>query len=303
MVERMKILTLYNPRAGHGKAGRLLPEVRSIANDLHLDLEVILTQHPRHTVEVLSAADLSAYDGVIGAGGDGSLFETINGLMKNPAGPSVPLAALPVGTGNSFSRDLGLKTGGVREALSAVASRRTRRVDVGKVTGPEATFYYLNILGLGFVSDVTVTAARLKLFGGLSYTLGVLHRLAGLRTHELRIKLDDLEFDREVIFVEVSNSRYTADYLMAPNARIDDGLLDVTVVRPVPRLRLLRLFPLVFSGEHVHLDEVETFQARCIRIESDGPLPLAPDGELEGTTPITIECQRQAVEMFARAGA
>ncbi|MCP4898123.1 MAG: diacylglycerol kinase family lipid kinase [bacterium] len=296
--DNVKLLVIYNSSAGHGKAAKQLSKVRSTASELDLDLEIVTTASPQHANEHLQSADLNRYDGVLAAGGDGSVFHVLNGLLTNPHGATVPLGVLPVGTGNSFSRDLGLGTGMIETSLQGVAQRRTRHVDIGRVTANGSIFHFLNVLGLGFVSEVTVTASRLKAFGGLSYTLGVLHRIIRLRTHDLHIELDGSALDGEVIFVEISNSRYTADYLIAPAALIDDGLFDVTIVRPMRRGRLLRLFPLVFSGEHVKLAEVETYQVRNIRITAEEEKPLAPDGELHGTTPVEIECLHQAIEMF-----
>ena len=85
---------------------------------------------------------------------------------------------------------------------------------------------------------------------------------------------------------------------MAPNAKIDDGLLDVTLVNKLTRRRLLKVFPTVFTGEHIHEPEVETFQTKKIRIETNVPKVLTPDGELMGTTPVEVECLEKDIEVF-----
>jgi diacylglycerol kinase (ATP) len=85
---------------------------------------------------------------------------------------------------------------------------------------------------------------------------------------------------------------------MAPRARIDDGLLDVTLLGRMSRRRLLKCFPLIFTGEHLKLPEVETFQARSIRITTETPKVLTPDGELEGSTPVEVECLKQEIEVL-----
>jgi diacylglycerol kinase (ATP) len=86
---------------------------------------------------------------------------------------------------------------------------------------------------------------------------------------------------------------------MAPDAQIDDGVLDVTLLGRISRRRLLRLFPTVFRGEHIQYPEVETFKARSIKVSSDQPKILSPDGELVGTTPAEITCLHQALDVFA----
>lgn len=295
----MKVLAIFNPQAGHGRAGRLRSDIHRSLERFGLDAEIRETTGPGHATEIVAAADLASWDGVLACGGDGTLFEVLNGCFANPAGPTIPIGVVPIGTGNAFSRDLDLATGELDRALERVAGGRTRRVDVGHCRAGDREFHFLNILGLGFVSDVTCTAARLKTLGNISYTLGVIYRTLFLGTTALRLRLDDVEIEREAIFVEISNSRYTADFLMAPEAEIDDGLLDVTLLGKTSRTRLLRLFPTVFTGEHVRYPEVETFRARHIEIVSAVPKQLTPDGEILGTTPAEIRCLPRAVSVFA----
>jgi diacylglycerol kinase (ATP) len=276
----------------------MLNEVQSVCRDLGLNVDTRLTERPGHATEIIEAEELTSFDGVVATGGDGTVFESVNGLFRNPAGPALPFGVLPMGTGNSFSLDLDLERGDVRGALELVANGATRKVDVGHCRTSDRELYYLNILGLGFVSDVTATAAKLKLLGNVSYTLGVIYRTAFLGTSRLELEIDGEVIERDATFLEISNSRYTADFLMAPNALIDDGLLDVTLLGKISRRRLLRLFPTVFRGEHVQYPEVETFTARRIKVTSDQPKILAPDGELVGTTPAEITCLHQVLDVF-----
>jgi YegS/Rv2252/BmrU family lipid kinase len=298
MMLPVKLLLVHNPSAGHGRAGRASTELEQVCSDLELDVDLRLTERPGHATEIIKAEDLSSYDGVVATGGDGTVFESVNGLFKNPSGPVVPFGVLPLGTGNSFSRDLGLERGQVRQALELVARGKTRKVGVGRCRTGDKDLYYLNILGLGFVSDVTETASKLKLLGNLSYTLGVLYRTAFLATSRLELEIDGDTIERDAIFLEISNSRYTADFLMAPEAEIDDGLLDITLLGKISRSRLLRLFPTVFRGEHTQYPEVETFQAKNISVVSDQPKILSPDGELVGTTPMEVTCLHRALDVF-----
>jgi diacylglycerol kinase (ATP) len=159
-------------------------------------------------------------------------------------------------------------------------------------------FHYLNILGAGFVTDVTAAASRLKILGSNAYTIGVVYTTAFLDTFNLRLEIDGEVVERPTTFVEISNSRYTADFLMAPEASIDDGLLDVTLLGRISRRRLLRLFPTVFRGEHIVYDEVETFRARKITLVNEHPKALSPDGELIGETPAEVNCLHRALEVF-----
>lgn len=294
----MKVLLIYNPHAAHRRAEKMLPEVEALFTQKGIDFDLRLTDYPEHAVDLVRDADFENYDGLVSGGGDGTLFEVINGYFKNPSKKRIPLGILPTGTGNAFARDLDLDVSHWEEAVEVISYNKPRKVDVGLFHTHGQDYYYLNILGLGFVADVGKTAIRLKVFGNIAYTFGVFYQMAFLKTHQLNIEIDGKVFERENIFVEISNTRYTANFLMAPDAKIDDGLLDVTLLGKLSRRRLLQCFPKIFTGEHVFLDEVETFQAKHISITTDIPKVLTPDGELVGITPVEVECLHQAVEVF-----
>jgi len=297
----LKVFVVYNPTAANGRAGSAIDRVCALFDARGVDAELLLTERPGHAVELVRGADLAAFDGIVAGGGDGTVFEVVNGYFLNDAGVKPPLGVLPVGTGNAFSKDLGLSTGWVERAIDLIAAGDHRPVDVGRFTTGTGTFHYLNILGLGFVSDVGETASRLKVVGNLSYTIAVLVRLISLSSYRMTIEIDGEILERESIFCEISNTRYTSNFLMAPSASIEDGLLDVTILGRASRSYLLRCFPKIFTGEHVHLEEVETFKARKIRIRTDDPKVLAPDGEIFGSTPVEVECLHRALDVFAPA--
>ena len=296
----LKLLLIYNPNAGHGRSGKIYHEVKEYFKTKDIKIDTKFTEHQKHGLDIVAKADFESYDGVVAAGGDGTLFEVINGYYRNKSKKRIPIGVLPMGTGNSFSIDLNLDKTKWKEGIDIISQNRPRKVDVGCFKTNEDEYYYLNILGLGFVADVGKTAIGLKSLGNISYTLGVIYQTLFLRSHHLKIELDGKKLERENIFVEISNSRYTANFLMAPKAKIDDGYLDITLLKKVTRRRLLSCFPKVITGEHVNLDEIETFQAKNIRIETDVPKNLTPDGELYGTTPVEVKCLHQAVEVFWR---
>ena len=294
----MKILLVFNPNAGHGHAGKMLSQVEKALNDHKIEFDLQLTRFPGHGVEIIRNADLNIYDGVVAAGGDGTLFEVINGYFQNPAEVRIPIGILPIGTGNAFARDLELDSSTWTEAIKIIASQKTRKVDVGKFHSNEQDYYFLNILGMGFVADVIKIAQKLKVFGNFSYTLGVLIRTIFLSADTLSIEIDGQNLERECTFVEISNTRYTSNFLMAPAAIIDDGLLDVTIANKLNRRRLLKCFPKIFTGEHVLMPEIESLKAKSIKIVSKKAKVLSPDGELFGTTPVEVECLKQKIEVY-----
>jgi len=238
---------------------------------------------------------------VVVLGGDGTLHEALNGIMEAAeAGHPLPrLAQVPLGTGNSFIKDLGIGT--FEEGLSALEGGRFRRVDLGLGRSSAGAFWFINLTGAGFVARVARRAAFFKIFGDLAYTIAVLLELPGLRTPRLDLLVDGVASSRDAVFIEVCNSRKTGgDMIMAPAALVDDGRLDVVVARRMTRRQLLALFPLIFSGRHVESPLVETFTCSRIEARFAKPEPVTPDGELIGDTPLSIEVLPGAIEVCCR---
>lgn len=297
----MKILLILNPKAGHNYGDKLKSQIIKIFEEKNIELDFRLTDQKRHGQKIIQNAKFEDYDGIVFGGGDGMAFETINGYFQNKSERRIPIGVLPIGTGNAYARDLDFEKDRWEEAVDAIANQKTRKIDVGKFTLKDSCYYYLNILGFGFVADVTKTAQNLKIFGGISYLLGVFYQTIFLHPFHLKIELDGKKIEQKNIFVEISNTRYTGvNFLMSPDAKIDDGLLDVVLLEKMPRRKLLKSLPTIFKGEHIFLDEVTYLQAKNIKIETDIPKVLTPDGELLGTTPIEVECLQQAVEVFCK---
>lgn len=301
---QVKLLMVFNPRAAFGRARRLLPLVRSRL-ERFADVDVLLTAGPGDAVRRVGDATLSAYDGLVAAGGDGTLFEVLNGLYRHQPGRRPPLGLLPLGTGNAFARDLGLEPGDWEKGIALIRAGGLRRVDVGRAQpargeGSWPAFHFLNIIGAGLPVDAMRAAEHIKFVGRHAYSLAALWRALQLRSYPLRVELDGEVIEQDALLVEVSNTRYTGThFLIAPAARLDDGLLDVTLVRRLSRTRLLRLFPTIYRGAHVQHGEVLTRQASSVVISGPPGLELAPDGEIAGHTPARISCLPGDLEIFA----
>jgi diacylglycerol kinase (ATP) len=295
----VKLLLVLNPHAAAGRAARLLEPIRS-ALGLFADVTIAQTTGRDDASHRVASADLGDYDGLVAAGGDGTLFEVLNGLYSRPEDSRRPLGVVPVGTGNAFARELGLMPGDWRRAIDIIASGHRKRVDVGHATADGDGFHFLNIIGAGLPVDAMLTARHLKVLGQSAYTLATLWQAMRLHSYPLQLTLDGEEMSQDSMFIEVSNTRYTGtSFLIAPEARFDDGLLDVTLVRRLSRPRLLRLFPSIYSGRHVEYEEVMTRQVREISINAPNGLALVPDGEYRGRTPVQIRCLPRDLEIFA----
>ena len=296
----MRLLVIFNPNAAYGRSHKKLAAIKARLIESGIQPEIKLTSHPGHGRELVAASDLGSFAGVVAAGGDGTLFEVLNGLYQHPKPNRIPLGVLPIGTGNAFARDLNLPPLDWSAAIDILQRGRIRLVDVGQVHAVDSTYYFLNVISMGFAVDANMTAKKLKFIGNTAYTVGTLWQVLKLKSYPLTINIDNEEFCQDNIFVTISNTRYTGThFLIAPGAVIDDGLLDVTLLQKLPRHRLLRLFPTIYNGGHVEQTEINVHKAANIDIQSPAGMLLGPDGEIQGRTPAQISCLHQDLAIFA----
>ena len=295
----MTIALIANPCAGGGKGSRIIPWVENNLRQNGIDYRIFITQHHGHAMEIASRLEPARYDGVVSVGGDGTNFHLLNGLLKTSSPKALPpMGIIPVGSGNSFALDLGIHS--TKDGLQALVRGRTRSVDVCRFNQADECWYFVNLAGFGFVTDVARTAHRLKRCGDFSYVLGVFYRLLGLRFHHMQLTLDGRRIEADNCFVEFCNSRYTGGrMLMAPAARIDDGWFDVVVVGPIRRLSLLTTFPKIFKGTHEQNPAVRIYRAKTADVLTDPPKALLPDGEIFGSTPTQVTIHPQMVRYYS----
>ena len=294
----MKLLLLVNPRAGKNKGRRVAEQACEIFRQRGIQTETCFSEFQGHILELARNRVGGNFDGVISVGGDGTLFETINGLAQADPALATSVGVIPVGTGNSFAKDLDIST--LETAVSRICKGETRKVDLGHFNCDTGSYYFINVLGFGFVADVAQKAAAYKRFGSLSYVIGLFSVIRSLSFYQLELTIDGKKHERENCLVEICNSTKTGgDMIIAPDARIDDGLLDVIVLNKITRTRLLRAFPKIFKGSHVALPEVDTFKAINISAVTSSPKTCTPDGEVLGQTPIEVTACPGKITLFA----
>ncbi|MDZ7269123.1 MAG: diacylglycerol kinase family lipid kinase [candidate division KSB1 bacterium] len=292
-----RILLAANPHAGLGRGRKVLARSLRILQQRGVAAEVLISECEGHLLRALPRRLLEGWDQIVALGGDGTLFQVINCCLQQP-GFDTPLALIPAGTGNSFARELA--GAALPAAWEGILSGEPTRIDVlhclPQTPAPDfpAGYYCLTALGLGFVSDVTRNALHFKRFGVLAYVLAVMKSLAKLTAAHLRLQLDGRLIEREGVFVIVCNSRFAGGLMkIAPGARLDDGLMEVLVLHKVNRRTLLRAFPSVFKGTHVHHPNLEIFSGRSLQIAAEPVQVLTPDGEVAGCTPVSVTIQPQ----------
>jgi len=295
----MNILVVYNPHAANGKARKLIPQITTYLEQAGLQAKFLETTSSGHAVELVKDSQLSEFDAVIASGGDGTLFEVLNGYQKNPSEKKPPLGLIPNGTGNAFMKELKLHQADWKKAIDIIAKQQPRKIDIGQFISEGKTYYFLNIVGMGFVSDVAESAIPYKWMGNAAYTAATFRNLVKLKSQKITIEIDGETLERQGVFVEVANSTYTGTtFLMAPKATLDDGLLDVVILKDISRLKMLKMFNSIYDGSHIHFDEVEYFQGKNIKVTEERPGRLIPDGEILGLTPVEFECLPGAIEFL-----
>lgn len=205
----MKILLLYNNYAANRRARVKYKAVLDLLRENNIIADVKITDYKYQSIDIIRDSNLADYDAVVGAGGDGTIFDVVNGLMQNPAETKIPFGVIPIGTGNAFSRDIGLPTDNWQKSIEVIKNFKTTKTDLGFVKARHESFYFANICGFGFVTDVSETAQHLKMFGNASYTLGVLYHIMFLNPFKLKMEFDGKVIERTNIFTEISNTRYT----------------------------------------------------------------------------------------------
>lgn len=229
---------------------------------------------------------------VIAVGGDGTVHEVANGLLLGGAGsPEPAFAVLACGSGNDFARQTGFS--GNPAALAAmIAAGRTRRIDAGLLQWPGGQEWFVNIASFGFTGAAARNAdVRSKRYGVVSYVWSAVRAIVTHQDYDVAIGVDGLAPARRRIGTAVvaNGQWFGAGMHVAPQAVLDDGVLDLLTVQGAGRLRLLGLLAGVFTGRHLRSPTVSVVPARTIHLEWQGDLPIEAEGELvRARSPLTV---------------
>jgi YegS/Rv2252/BmrU family lipid kinase len=288
------VCLIVNPSAGGGKAGRVLPEVLRALEGHGLRVRSEPTRDLDHARALARSAALAG-ETVVCLSGDGMVGAVADTLR---AVPNALLGVLPGGRGNDLARVLGIPGDPVR-ACAIVAAGFSRRLDLGEVGGRA----FVGIASVGFDSEANRIANEAPAWlGGLVYAYGALRALLAWRPARFEVELDPPgeRHSFTAYTVGACNSRtYGGGMRAAPDALLDDGLLDVVVLEGVSKARFLtRIFPKVFKGTHVQDPNVKVFRAREISVNADRPFTMYADGDPIGELPVRVRAVRGAVRVL-----
>lgn len=285
----MKPLVIVNPAAGAGRASRFWRRAAAACTAAGLELEVFMTRRRG------DAADRAAEAGdrlVISVGGDGTAHEVVNGLLRRARASPPSFGALLAGTGADLVRSVPSPRD-PDQVAGWLTAGRFRRLDAARVATPTGHRYFINAADVGIGAEVVRRAAAGPAFAGgtLNFLGAAVASLMVHRNAEVRLRLDEGAVRQlRIRTIAVANGSYLGGGMrMAPQARIDDGMLEVVIIGDIGRLRGIRSLPLLYRGTHNRLAEVEFATARRVEVEGEIPIGVEADGELVGTTPAIFE--------------
>ncbi len=283
---------LVNPTSGRG---RFAGSADAVAERLGADGVLVTTMVGADAAEsarLAAQAVADGYDDLVVMGGDGMVHLALQSLVNTPTS----LGVIATGTGNDVSRALGIPTRKPLESADVIVAGATRRIDVARV----GEVYYATVLAAGFDSLVNERANAMTWpTGQMRYNLATLAELRVFRPIGYDLELDGAPLRCSAMLVAVGNSpSYGGGLRMCHGARIDDGYLDVVIIKPISKLELIKVYPRLFRGTHVTHRAYEHHSVKSVRIAAEGVVAYA-DGERLGPLPVTVEVVPAAVTVFA----
>ena len=280
----MSVKIIVNPAARRGDGLRLARELKSLAGERG-DAVWVETQRAGHAVDLARQAAEEGCSVVAAVGGDGTVHEVANGLMRAAAEARPALGVVPIGSGNDFVVGAGLRADPQEALLSILSSRETRPLDLGRVRDNNGRDeYFVNVIGIGLDASVTYRARNMRWLRGFPMYLGALMRamIQDFHTPHVEIAFDDgRSVSGPAMMIAVSNgTREGGGFNITPRADIADGVLDFAMIGPVSRARLLRIIPDVMKGTHERHPEIRFDRVRRLGLRSRQPLAVHFDGDM-----------------------
>ena len=308
---RQKWFAIVNPVAGNGRGLDDFPHISNQLREAHILYEPVFTEHKFHATELTVTAVKEGYRKIIVVGGDGTLHEVVNGLfIQQEVAPSeVLLAVVAVGTGNDWMRTFGLSDRSA-DAVRAIAGELSFLQDVGVVSYEEAHYrqsrYFVNVAGAGFDAYVVRRLTHRRKKGRTSrwrQLRSTFHAFFRYKSTGVKVWVDDrLVYNNLLLSAAIGICKYNAGgYQQLPEAVADDGMLDLSLIRPVHFWHILFRLRYLFNGGIYRIRHILQARGSRIRIESSPEISVEVDGELLGETPLEFSVLPKAVRIVVGA--
>lgn len=298
---------IVNPNAGNGKGGKDLNRISDLLGKNDIKFNAKSTQRKGHATEFTRELIADGYRKIISIGGDGTLNEIINGIFTQDLCPAteILLSLIPVGTGNDWGRMFGIPL--IYEgAVQVIREGKHMLHDIGVISyyngEDKAKTYFLNIAGLGFEA-VVVRRTNKQKDKGMSnkaiYFYNLLSSLISYRNTPVDITIDGRTSKAKVFSINVGNGRYCGGGMrQTPDALPDDGLFDITVIKEMGKIEIIRNLQLLYDGTIMSHPKVDGYRSNNLKVTSESLLFVEADGESLGHTPVEFSIIPSAVNII-----
>jgi diacylglycerol kinase (ATP) len=305
-MSRDRILFIHNPTAGASGASamrsNISAQLESIRKTVGAKHEWIETGSGDEARDLTEDASRRGIERIVAVGGDGTVHEVINGLMRLPLHKRPTLGVLAIGSGNDFAFACGAPAD-IHASLDAILRGNSKPVDIGRVEDNRGhTEYFDNTLGIGFDAYVTIEAKKIrKLQGFARYFAATLKTIARHHTpFEVELLLDRHRLHERALMITLGNGpREGGGFMTTPQSRIDDGKFEVLLIKPISRPMMLALLPKVLRGSHLSSPSVFCKSINTMSLSSKGPLCIHMDGEILADPTTDIRDLRITLEAHA----
>lgn len=291
----MKHVFIINPAAGKGKSIELVPFIEECFKDRPEEFVVRITEYPGHATSITREYTAAGKCRIYSIGGDGTVNEIVNGI----AGTDSSLGVIPTGSGNDFIRSYEQRKINIRDIIVKTINGQERSIDLARVNDK----YFINISSIGFDANVVFNAEKFKkvpgITGSMAYLISIVYTIFLKKVCNIEIDIDGEKTQQNLILAAIANGRYYGGGVIpAPDAVIDDGLLDICLVRNLSRIKMLGLFPKYIKGQHGQIKQVSFKKGKKISIKSKEPLCLNIDGEIVEEKNINFEIMEKAISII-----
>lgn len=293
-------LLIINPFSGKKTGTKTAASIAQQLADKGIESTQFISRSVGELDAFIASLDFKHYHFVGIIGGDGTMHEFINAVLRYYPSVPLPIALFPCGTGNSFNFDIGCAT--ISATLDCIYNNTSSYIDLAEIDFNDQKLWSFNIIGCGLVAEINQLAEKLRLFGSTRYTLASLIKLFANPVSQLKLTIGNQQLNGTYSFVLACNTRYTGKgMMMAPSAQLNDGKFDVLVVEACSFFELLRLFPKIFKGKHIGAKVLTYLQTDVLEVSSHSQkLFTNIDGEIKGELPFRLHVHKDKVRVFMR---
>ncbi len=280
----MKHLFIINPVAGKGKPLKIVPEIISFLKDKKVDYSIEFTDYPGHATEIARRYAINDKVRIYSLGGDGTINEIINGMI----GSKSSVAIIPAGSGNDLVKTL--RQGNHKDLIHRLFHGREKPIDIAAVNGR----FFANVSSFGFDAEAAKNTLLIKqnvlIPPHLCHLVGIFITMLKYRNIHLNITIDGEAINTKLFLITIANGKYYGGGIQtAPEAEVDDGLLDICLITAKNIWQVLKTFPRYVKGQHPGTPGVYLYKAKEVKIASDKEITLNIDGEIEKVKEVVFQ--------------